>query len=62
MKVEPFEKFQRAVSKFVFDHDIPLELMLNLDQTPFSYVSHRKCTFNLKGSKTVPIKGVRDQL
>ena len=44
-KVEPCPKFieekkitfQRAISKFVSDHDIPLELVLNLDQTPPCY-------------------------
>ena len=35
--------------------------MLNLDQTPLSYVSPGKYTFDLKGSKTVPIKGVDDK-
>ena len=65
-KVEPCPKFleeekfmyQRAISTFVSDYDIPLELVLNLDQTPLSCVSSRKYTFDLKGSKTVPIKGV----
>ena len=60
-KIEPFPKFleeekftfQRAISKFFSDHDIQLELMLNLDQSPFSYVSPVKHTFDLKGSKTV---------
>ena len=32
--------------------------MFNLDQTPFSYVPPGKYTFDLKGSKTVPIKSV----
>lgn len=32
--------------------------MLNLDQTPHPYVSQGKYTFDLKGSATVPIKGV----
>ena len=50
--------FQRAISKFVSDHDIPLELVLNLGQTPLSCVSPGKYTFDLKGSKTVPLKGV----
>ena len=36
--------FQCAISKFVSDDDIPLELLLNLDQIPLSYVSSRKCT------------------
>ena len=41
-------------------HDIPLDLVLNLDQTPLSYVSPGKYTFYLKGSITVTIKGVDD--
>ena len=41
-------------------HDIPLDLVLNLDQTPLSYVSPGKYTFYLKGSSTVTIKGVDD--
>ena len=35
--------------------------MLNLDQTPLFYVSPGKYTFDSKGSKTVPIKGVDDK-
>ena len=35
--------------------------MLNLDQTPHPYVSPGKYTFDLKGSATVPIKGVDDK-
>ena len=65
-KVEPCPKFleeekftfQCATSKFVSDHDIPIKLVLNLDQTPLSYVLPEKQIFDLKGSKTVPIKGV----
>ena len=38
-----------------------MELVLNLDQTPLSYVSSGKNTFYLKGSKTVSIKGVDDK-
>ena len=53
--------FQLAISKSASDHDIPLELVLNLDQTPLSYVSPGKYTFDLKGSKKVPIKGVDDK-
>ena len=68
-KVEPCSKFleeekftfQRAVAKAVSDHDIPMEVVLNLDQTPLSYVSPGKYTFDLKGSKIVPIKGVDDK-
>ena len=53
--------FQRAIAKAVSDHDIPMELVLNLDQTPLSYVSPGKYIFDLKGLKTVPIKGVNDK-
>ena len=68
-KVEPCEKFleeekftfQRAISRVVLHHDIPPEFVLNLDQTPLSYVSPGKYTFCLKGSTTVPIKGVDDK-
>ena len=68
-KLEPCPKFleeenftfQHAISKFVSDHDIPLELVLNLDQTPLSYVSPGKYTIDLKGSKIDPIKGVDDE-
>ena len=43
------------------EHDIPKELILNLDQTLLSYVSSGKYTFNPKGAKTVPIKGIDDK-
>ena len=68
-KVEPSKKFldeekfsyQREISKVVLEHDILLDLVLNLDQTPLSYVSPGKYTFCSKGSTTVPIKGVDDK-
>ena len=68
-KVEPCSKFleeekftfQRAIAKAISDHDMSIELVLNLDQTPLFYVSPGKYTFDLKGSKTVPIKGVNDK-
>ena len=44
-----------------FNHDIPADLLINLDQTPLSYVSHGKYTFNSKGAKNVPLKGVDDK-
>ena len=53
--------FQCVICKFVSEHDIPLDLVLNPDQTLLSYVSPTKCTFDLKGSTTVPIKGVNDK-
>ena len=68
-KVEPSQQFvdeekltfQRNISTIIEDHDIPKDLILNLDQTPLSYVSPGKYTFNPKGAKTVPIKGVHDK-
>ena len=68
-KIEPSQQFlseekftfQRAISTAVFDNDIPTSLILNLDQTPLSYVSPGKYTFNLRGAKNVPIKGVDDK-
>ena len=54
--------FQRAISKFVLERDIPIDLVLNLDQAPLSYVSPGKYTFDLKDSSTFPIKGVDEKL
>ena len=45
----------------MLNRDIPLDLVLNLDQTPLSYVSPGKYTFCLKGTTTVPIKCVDDK-
>ena len=53
--------FQRNISTIYEDHDIPKDSISNLDQTPLSYVSPGKYTFNPKGAKTVPIKGVDDK-
>ena len=68
-KVEPSKKFlqeekfpyQREISRVVLKHDVPLDVVLNLDQTPLSYVSPGKHAFCLKGSTTVLIKGVDDK-
>ena len=65
-KIEPSEQFlleekltfQRQISTVINDHDIPKDLIVNLDQTPLSYVCPGKYTFNPKGAKTVPIKGI----
>ena len=68
-KVEPSQQFldeekltfQRNISTIIEDHDIPKDLILNLDQTPLSYAFPGKYTFNPKGAKTVPTKGVDDK-
>ena len=53
--------FQKKTSGAIFYYDIPKELIVNLDQTPLSYVSPFKYTFSVKGVKTVPIKGIDDK-
>ena len=53
--------FEWAISTAISSHDIPNFLVLNIDQTPLSYVSPRQYTFSFKGSKNVPIKGVDDK-
>ena len=65
-KIEPINQFlleekltfQKRIASIIEEHDIPKELILNLDQTPLSYVFPGKYTFNPKGAKTVPIKGI----
>lgn len=52
-KIEPSEQFlleekltfQRLISSIVEEHDIPKDLVLNLDQTLLSYISPGKYTF-----------------
>ena len=53
--------FQRNISVAITEHDVPPFLILNIDQTPLSYVTTGKYTFNFKGAKNVPIKGVDDK-
>ena len=68
-KVEPSEQFlreekstfQRNIASAVQMHDIPEDLVINLDQTPLSYVSPGKYTFHPRGEQNVPIKGVDDK-
>ena len=40
----------------VYNHDISADLVINLDETPLSYVSPVKHTFNFEGAKNVPEK------
>ena len=51
-----------TISKLVLEHYIPPDLLLNLDQTPLSYVSLGKYTFSIKGWTNVPIKGLDDEI
>ena len=67
-KIEPSEQFlleekltfQKLISTAIADYDIPKDLFINLDQTPLSYVSHGKYTFNPTGAKIVSIKAIDD--
>ena len=68
-KIEPSKQFilqekltlQKKISGVGFEHDIPKELIINLDQTPPSCASPGKYTFGVKGVNTVPIKGIDDK-
>ena len=51
--------FQRNISAVVTEHDVPPFLILNIDQTPLSYVTPGKYTFNFKGAKNVPMDDKR---
>ena len=53
--------FQRRIASIIEEHDIPKELILNLDQTSLSHVFPGKYTFNPKGAKTVLNKGIDDK-
>ena len=53
--------FQKKISGVIFEHDIPKKLIINLEQTPLSYISPGKYTFDVKGVKTVTIKSIYDK-
>ena len=53
--------FQCAISTAIPSHHIRSFLVLNIDQTPLSYVSPGQYTFSFKESKNVPIKGIEDK-
>ena len=42
-------------------HNIPLELIINADQTPSSYVSVGRATMAQHGSNSVAVKGLTDK-
>ena len=43
--------FQMSISRVIYEHDIPSEIIIKLDQTPLSYISTGKYTFNIEGAK-----------
>ena len=68
-KVDPYPHFlaeakvtfQRNISALVSEHDILPSLIINIGQTPLSYVNTGKYTFSFKGAKNTPIKCVDDK-
>ena len=68
-KVEPTKQllaeekltFKKSISKAVYEHDIPSELIINLDQTPLSYVSLGRHTFNSKCAENLQVIGIDDK-
>ena len=53
--------FQRNISALVSEHDIRPSLIINIDQSPLSYVNTGKYTFSFKDAKNTPIKGVDEK-
>ena len=54
--------FQRNISALVTEHDIRPCLIINIDETPLSYVNTRKYMLSFKGAKNVPTSGMNDRL
>ena len=63
-KIEPFQQllleekltFRKKISGAIFYHDIPKELIVNLNQTPLCYVSPGKYIFDVKVLKPFLLK------
>ena len=53
--------FLNDIHKAIKKHAIPSELVLNVDQTPSSYVSAGRMTMTDKNASSVPIKGLTDK-
>ena len=53
--------FLTDIKSCIAVHSIPLQLVLNADQTPSSYVSVGKTTMAARNSSSVPIKGLTDK-
>ena len=49
--------FQRKIKTLQTMHRVPEDLILNLDQTPLSYVCSASHTLHEKGAKSVPLVG-----
>ena len=53
--------FLQDIDHKMKQHKVPPELVFNSDQTPTSYVSVGKSTVALRGSKSIPIKGINEK-
>ena len=53
--------FQRKVAQAIVNHDIIPEMVINLDQTPLSYINCGKYSFASKNTNNVAVKGVDDK-
>ena len=53
--------YLRSIVRKIEENDIPLSLVLNLDQTPSKYIPVSNKTMAAKGSKNVPTKGLTDK-
>ena len=49
--------FQKRIIELVNWHKIPTDLVLNLDQTPLSYITVGNKTSEFEGATSVPVKG-----
>ena len=49
--------FQRKIQALIKWHDIPKDLVLNVDQTPLPYITVGNNTLEYEGAKSVPVKG-----
>ena len=50
-----------CISKVVYEHDVPSEVIISLDKTLLSYILPGKHTFSIKGTKNASVKGIDDK-
>ena len=51
----------KGIAEKVFEHKVPKDLIINLDQTPLRFTSPSKAPFTEKGSETFPIVKLDDK-
>ncbi|MEO0687886.1 MAG: hypothetical protein AAFY76_23235 [Cyanobacteria bacterium J06649_11] len=52
--------FHRSIKELVDAHDIPDDLVINIDQTPLPFILLSKYTMDKKNEKLVPIANSAD--